>query len=129
MNTITIQQLHKEMELTRAQVLRLTGMRENDLNDLMIDNATEWLRLITHNDARALEFIPRTREFWGFWKKTWHKVDVAFLQLNGQCPFNRHAEIIYCHMHRVTRDNIHMNNATTQANYHMLRSMITHEKF
>lgn len=129
MNTrANIEQLHADMLRTRAEILRITGIRENDLNDLVIDGGHEWLALITHNDARAMEFIPRTREFWAFWKRTWHTIDLAFITMNERIPLGRQAASLYYCMHRITRDNIHLNNMSVHAHYHLLRSMITSEK-
>lgn len=130
MNTITkIEELQAEMQRTRERVLVLTGIRENDLSDMILDSGEEWLKLITHNDARALQYIPRTREFWGFWRKTWHNLDLAFLDCSERCNLNRYqAETFYHFTHRITADNSNVLNSRVQAHYHMLRSMITFEK-
>lgn len=130
MNTAaSINELHAEMQRARERVLALTGIRENDLNDMIIDGGNEWLKLITHHNARALEHMPRTREFWGFWRKTWHQMDLCFLAIDDRCNLNREMALFYYYeTHRITLDNVNVNNSRVYAHYHMLKSMITYMK-
>lgn len=125
----SIKQLHEEMQHARERVLALTGIRENDLNNMIIDGGEEWLKLVTRHNARALQFLPRTREFWGFWRKTWHQMDLVFLAIDDHCRLNREMAIFYYYeTHRITLDNQNVNNSRVFAHYHLLRSMITYMK-
>lgn len=116
------------MQHARERVLAVTGIRENDLNDMILDSAYEWVAMITHNDARAIQFIPKTTQFWSFWRKAWHKVDTVFLMLDDKMGLGNSAVEVYRSMHRISRDNYYVNNRAMQAHYHFLRSMITYVK-
>lgn len=118
-----IAELQKEMEATRMEIRRLTGLNDNDLNDMLIDGAHEWLLLITAGNATAVDHMQRLREFWGFWKKTWHKADLAFIEFMKQWAAESGALNYYRQYHRVTMDNELINNPNIQAEYYLVRKL------
>jgi hypothetical protein len=118
MNYATL--LSAEMALTRKRVERLTGITEDRQNMLLFDSGYDWLELTTGNDAQALQHMPRTKEFWGFWKKTWHRVDIAFLRFVHDAHVQNNLVDYYNHFHRITKDNAIMNGTSVQCDYHLL---------
>lgn len=118
-----IETLQKEMEATRVRVRQITGMSDNDILDLQLDAAHEWLVAITRNNTEAVENMKRLREFWGFWKKTWHKADLAFIDYVERWEVQDAVENLYRHYHRVTLDNAHINNPNITAEYHLVSKL------
>ena len=68
-----------ELECTKAEVLDVVNVSENELTDLFLDSATEFLKAMGC-DAAIREAFFSTPEFWGMWKKTWYDADREFLQ-------------------------------------------------
>lgn len=122
-----------DVDLTRMEIADITGVSEDDQNSFFFETAYAWLQEITDNDGQALEHLPRTAEFWGFWKKTWQKADIAFIRLvreyglgsDGEYPLSE----FYRFFHRVTRDNPHVNNNTVHADYHLLMKLLSNKRF
>jgi len=74
-----IELITQQMKATRARVRELTGLTNDALNEMIFEGAYAWLESIG-SDAYGLEHLPKTAEFWGFWKQEWHTVDAAFVQ-------------------------------------------------
>jgi len=124
--------LQSEIELVRSEVAQLTGISEEKQNLMLFERGYQWLELTTDNDAQALQHMPRTKEFWGFWKKTWHQADKAFVEFfkvyGRNCP--KSAPMYYEHFHRVTKDNALMSGTSVQCDYHLLiKGLATQRNF
>jgi hypothetical protein len=124
----TIATLQQEIRATRKEVARITGMDQHQIEMLMVDLALEWLEMIAGPQDKAREYVPKLREFWGFWKKMWHTTDLAFLKEAEKLSLSRQQmERYYKHVHRITRDNPNMNNTTVQCDYGMIARMVRHK--
>lgn len=128
MNTTqSIASLQEEMKRTRLDVQHHTGLSPERQEQMFFEGAFVWLGMITNNDQRALQHLPLMREFWGFWKKAWLRIDQDFVETMNRCSMSRKDCLKqYDGMHRITLDNVHLNNTITQAQYHIIRKMVSH---
>jgi len=113
------EQFTKEMIYTRSLVAQLTRISLDDQEERFFESALQWLELITGNDAMAVQQLPKLKEFWGFWKKTWLNADKAFLLHYRKCDPAMYATV-YDHFHRITLDNPVMNGTSVHCDYHLL---------
>ncbi|MEO9475840.1 MAG: hypothetical protein ABJG41_09905 [Cyclobacteriaceae bacterium] len=61
------------------QILSLTGLNQEELNELRFNTAYEFLRDIMGVDEYGLEVMPQTPLFWSWWRNEWFRVDERFL--------------------------------------------------
>jgi hypothetical protein len=122
--TQSISDLQLEMIETRLNVARIVGVSDDKLEQMMVDAGLDWLDLVTQNSPAASN-IARMKEFWGFWKKTWHKTDLEFLKLVRTWDIRSFKLIYYYeYLHRISHDNPHLNNTSVNCDYHMLLRMV-----
>lgn len=105
-----------EMQCTTAEVMDVTGLSEEEVNEMIFETAYLWLEQQGCNEAMQNNFASQP-EFWGFWKKAWYEVDRLFLQAHYQYWFNNAREW-YLQYHHVGGKC--MNNNLITASYHSL---------
>lgn len=67
-----------EMECTDVEVMDVTGISKQELDELKFNEAFKWLEHIGCDSFMQTNFAS-TPQFWGFWKKEWYKIDREFL--------------------------------------------------
>lgn len=105
-----------EMQCTQTEVADVTGLAPEKINEMMFETAYEWLRQQGCDDAMQTNFTSQP-EFWGFWKKAWHEVDLLFLQAHYTYWFHN-ADQWYLQYHHVSGRT--MNSDGISASYHSL---------
>lgn len=121
-STHLIAELQREIAHTREEVLRLTGISLEKQDLLFVEAGLDWIEMITQGDRKAMELMPKMREFWGFWKKQWLRIDLQFIQTIGPGNMSRTGSAIYYEgMHRISYENKLIANISTQAHYHIIR--------
>ena len=104
------------MQLTGQEVQAITGLAQDDISRLQFEAAYEWLQFIGC-DAYGLEHIPRTKEFWSFWRNEWYKIDREFLRHYLQWGYSNTREW-YGWFHSVAADHDYLNSTVIHAAYH-----------
>jgi DNA-binding GntR family transcriptional regulator len=74
----------------KSQILKACRLTEEELTDMQLDTAHEYLVDITHNDEWAITQIKSTALFWKWWMQQWHQRDEEFLNcLVHKCNWNK----------------------------------------
>lgn len=68
-----------ELDCTRTEVMDVTGLSEDELEQIMFEQAFAWLQAQGCDPAMQLNFASN-KEFWGFWKRSWYQADREFLR-------------------------------------------------
>ena len=125
-HTDRLQRLQKEMDSARKTICSLTDISIDEQNALFFESAFEWLAVITDSNPHAMEQLPKLREFWGFWKKTWFHLDMVFINhVYAFCLEDHEVKNYYYNMHRTTIDNRHAHNTSVECDYHMLMKKLS----
>lgn len=74
------------MAETRQRVTEITGISEVDQFAMEFSAAFAWLRMIGCNGASE-SMMTATKEFWGFWKMEWHRMNKQFLIEYGRFKY------------------------------------------
>lgn len=70
-------------------IMKATGLSTEELTDLMLDNAQEWLMSITNNNEEVVRQIQKSPLFWKWWRHCWAMRDKEYCELLiNQCNFN-----------------------------------------
>ena len=125
-HTDRLHRLQKEMDSARKTITSLTDISSDDQNKLFFESAFEWLAVITDNDDQAMQQLPKLREFWGFWKKTWFHLDMVFINhVYAFCLNDEETRNYYYMIHRTTIDNRHAHSTSVECDYHMLMKKLS----
>jgi hypothetical protein len=128
-----VKEIKRIHDTTRARVAKVIGESEENLILFFHESAYEFLELITGDNEKAIQYLPRTKEFWGYWKRVWQNADFEFLNhvRDYACESvysRRELFNLYKYFHRITLDNPTLNNATVQAGYYMIMRTATKAK-
>lgn len=132
----------------RKQVLSWLQMGDHQLSELIFEQAYEYLEKVFGTDAYGMEQLPKTTEFWTWWRMEWNQIDRMFLeaikvQYKAEYPewycviadrdtgdlgavhtvkeLHRH----YLHYHEASMSNRFINSSTVRAHAHdMINSII-----
>ncbi len=76
--------------IARAQqaITKITLLSADDQNKAMYEAAYEWLESIGCKGDDAT-LVTSTRQFWGFWKMEWYRLDVAFLNWGDYYDYSK----------------------------------------
>lgn len=69
----------KREQENRKAVKNWLKLTEDEMTNLFIDTAYDYLRNVLGTDAYGLENLPRTSEFWSWWRLEWNRIDAIFL--------------------------------------------------
>jgi hypothetical protein len=73
------QRLKEHEARTRARVLSILRITEDELAAMIFEEAYQYLEKVFGTDAYGLDHLPKTSEFWVWWKKNWHDIDSVFV--------------------------------------------------
>jgi hypothetical protein len=77
---MTNAQAYKKREQeNRDAVKSWLKLTDDEATNLFIDTAYEYLRNVLGTDAYGLEHLPKTSEFWMWWRLEWNRIDAIFL--------------------------------------------------
>jgi hypothetical protein len=126
---------------TRAQVMALCGISQEELNQLQWDGAMLCLEKVLQSDDHGIAELPKTTAFWMWWREQWYRRDVEFLEalkfdtdlmaytcaLPGQrmrvTIHESEMHEMYLRYHRMASDNPLVNNTQLEVSFHcMLKS-------
>jgi hypothetical protein len=131
-----IEKIKKQMQEVRTLVVDMCGIDEEQLNELIFNYAYEWLRQTIGHDQFGMQHLPRTGQFWAWWKMEWHKLDQELLfndqdgilqysylynkwfgQLDKTYHINNAADMwqFYKHYHAPENHNFHINTVVLQS--------------
>lgn len=63
----------------RKQVLWLTGITEDELNNLIYETGEAWITAHIGNDQEMASYLLAQEEIWNWWKNEWHRRDACNL--------------------------------------------------
>lgn len=64
----------------RKELMRLLQCTDEQLNHMLFEGAYEYLQHVFRADSYGLEHLPKTHEFWVWWRMEWNRIDTLFLQ-------------------------------------------------
>jgi len=101
---------------TRARVREITGISEDDQFTMEFRAAFEWLNMIGCAGMDESN-MTATKEFWGFWKMEWHRLNKQFLIEYARFNYSNPREW-YEYFHSIAEYNklLHY----TEVNYHQV---------
>jgi hypothetical protein len=67
------------MDEARKTILVMTGMTEEELNEMQWSAALECVERILRKDEYGKNEIPKQGKFWDWWKDQWYRRDRVFL--------------------------------------------------
>ena len=77
---MTVVEILKKREAEdRANLLKLLQMSEEELNVKIFEGAYEYLEHVFGTDAYGMDHLPKTPQFWTWWRREWAKIDAVFL--------------------------------------------------
>lgn len=116
--------------LVKAKVSTLTGYSAENLFALTVETAYTYLKQVWRTDAYGMEMLPKTPEFWAWWRIEWARIDERFLKDMESRPNRDHMyyQTYYQHYHRAELDNIHMNSTVMEASAHRLIKQLAKSK-
>jgi hypothetical protein len=111
-----IEKLKERMARAQAIITEVTTLDADKQNKAMFEAAYEWLETIgVHGDDQTL--ITSARQFWGFWKMEWHRLDMLFINyFNNHDCHARELRQMYDYIHNPR--NKFLQGCITQAGYH-----------
>jgi hypothetical protein len=101
----------------RRRITAITGYTGDQLNEMIFDQAYEWLRYIGCNPA-GVSAITATRQFWLFWKREWHAMDLAFIVHYTRWQYHTGHREWYAHFH--SNRHHYMDSPSIHAAYHQM---------
>ena len=78
-----VQEYKQREQRQRAQVVQWLGITEETLNELIYEGAFDYLRNVFGTDAYGMEHLPKTKEFWTWWRMEYNRIDGIFLNAIG----------------------------------------------
>ena len=63
----------------RDAVKKWLKLTDDEASNLFIDTAYDYLKNVLGTDAYGLEHLPKTSEFWTWWRLEWNRIDSIFL--------------------------------------------------
>lgn len=109
----------KNIARAQAQITKIALISADDQNKAMYEAAYEWLESIgCHGDDQTL--VTSTRQFWGFFKMEWYRLDVAFLNWGDYYDYTsmslKDIKTVYRFYHN-SRNEL-LQSSITQSGYH-----------
>jgi hypothetical protein len=102
---------------TQAVIKDITGLTADEQNAMMFEKAYDWLESIgCKGDDQTM--IASTRQFWGFWKCEWHRLDLLFINWWNHHDNTLDDVAMYEFYHNP--ENKFLQGAITHAGYHQL---------
>jgi hypothetical protein len=81
---MTNAQAYKKREQENKDKVRSwLEISDADHFDLVVDTAFEYLKNVLGVDAYGLEYLPKSPEFWTWWRMEWNRIDALFLDAIG----------------------------------------------
>lgn len=117
MNTTNTTVELKHMAMVREQITKLTKLTSEQIFEMQIEAAYNWLRHIGCDDVIANQFM-NTAQFWGFFKTLWHRADVSFLHHYYAMDLGNMPRFWYDNWHATTSQ--HMNTPYAHVGYHTI---------
>lgn len=131
--------IRQQHRLTRAKIVTVTGLCIEHINEMYYEGAYDYLRNVLMADDYGLDVLPKTSEFWAWWRTEWHRIDVIFLNnirtdmKVGKCTIQSPDDAThwavysptdlaahYIDYHEANHANVYINSAVMQASYHQL---------
>jgi hypothetical protein len=137
----------KEQQEARDQILVLCGFTEDRINELQWEGAIECLKKVLRSDEYGIYELPKSADFWLWWRDQWYRRDEQFLTslkwdfdidayscklpdqdtwmyLCSAADFGQ----MYLRYHRMTADNPLVNNNLMEASFHrMIKDIVRHK--
>lgn len=121
--------IHTEIDIATCELEQLLGISPDEQRTIMVDAGLDWVEMMTNNDPLGTKHIPKTPEFWGFWKTVWLHANKQFMRW---AQYAVEAGIVEKHelrfyfetLHRITEDNDLINTPSTEAGYHVVMKQL-----
>ena len=82
--TKTTYQRQLEEALDRQQLLiRMMGLRDDDMHQLILDSGLAYLSEQCRHDQPGIDALKYESIYWNWWKQNWHQRDAEFMALHG----------------------------------------------
>lgn len=126
-----------QMKEARELVLSICGYDEEELSQMQFTAAFECLEKVLGSDEYGITELPKTTDFWIWWKDQWYRRDRIFLdRLRFDAELQKYTSVtpghltplvlheqrdfryIYSLYHRVATDNIYINSAGMEYSFH-----------
>lgn len=139
--------IEKDFEEAREQVIALTGIAEDALNEMKFNAAMDCLEKVLGSDEHGIYELPKNVSFWLWWKEQWYRRDVQFinaLQLDttllkytcampaGKTRIVMHHETdvrdMYYRYHRMDANNPLVNSTGMEVSFHYLMKELANQK-
>ena len=120
-----VEQVIKNMERAQQAIINITLFSADDQNKAMYEAAYEWLESIgCKGEDQTL--VTSTRQFWGFWKMEWYRLDVAFLNWSDYYDYTKMSlkEIKKVYNFYHNHQNELLQSSITQSGYHQAIKMM-----
>ena len=117
-----ISKARTHQRLLKAKVSILTGYSADELFNMAVDTAFTYLREIWKTDEYGMEMLPKSPEFWAWWRMEWARIDKLYLDDMKHRPnrAHRYYRVYYEHYHKAGLNNIFINSAVMEASAHKL---------
>lgn len=148
---MTIVESYKAHEQrTRKSLLQLLRYSEEDIAILIFEGAYEYLDKVFGTDEFGMSCIPKTSQFWDFWKKEWNHIDSMFVanvveysnyklmwtvrardndEIKLLCRTVEELREQYLYWHEASMSNRFINrDVVKSAAHHMIRNIIEQQK-
>ena len=117
------EQIRNNIDNVQQELEQLARISVDNQRMQCYEAGLQWIDLITGCDVVAAYYMPRTPEFWGFWKIVWLHADQEFLRwaryaLSSEILERHELAFYYEVTHRITMDNDLINGPATEAGYH-----------
>jgi hypothetical protein len=139
----------KDIQNARDQVMELCGLTSEELAQLQWDGAMQCLHKVLGSDEYGIAELPKTSDFWLWWKDQWYRRDEAFLEslkfdvdrTQYTCAFpgedlrlylegSAQMKGMYLRYHRMAGDNPLVNNNTMEVSFHqMIKDIVKRNHF
>lgn len=74
-----LQRYKQREQQQRNELTRMLQCTDEQLNTMVFDGAYDYLQNIFGTDAYGLQHLPKTSEFWAWWRMEWNRIDALFL--------------------------------------------------
>lgn len=137
----------KEREVkNRARLREELLYTEEDFAKMIFEGAYQYLEKVFSTDSYGMEHLPKTKEFWAWWKIEWAKIDAVFIgaieehndrtfirdrdKANSLWSIQNYKELRdqYAYYHEATMKNRYMNSSLVRAGAHEMVNAITHSQ-
>jgi len=144
-----VETIKKREQQNRKTLLELLQISEDDLALQIFEGAYEYLEKVFGTDAYGLTHLPKTSQFWTWWKMEWNKIDHIFVsaveehrtpkgiaykvrdrdntQIYCVCHNVQHLRDEYTYYHEAHMNNRYLNSDIVRAGMHNMIDSIVNQ--